>query len=78
MLFIKIVINESFLEYVTDDIKNIIRTNIEDNPNNYPLTLAFNNMLEELKNNEIEFTNSMLSDNMLSTITDEILKGIHN
>ncbi len=78
VVVIKETINDSFLECVFDDIKDIIKANINDNPNNYPYTISFNAMINELKEKGINFSKDMLSESVLSTIVDEILKGVHN
>lgn len=47
---------------------------MEENPNKFPYTIAFNKIFNEEK---IKFSEDLLSENLLSIIVEEILTNMH-
>ena len=67
-------INNEFMDYVIEDIKTLIENEMEEHPNKFPYTLAFNKIFNEEK---IKFSEDLLSENLLSIIVEEILTNMH-
>lgn len=67
-------INKEFMDYIIEDIKTLIENEMEENPNKFPYTIAFNKIFNEEK---IKFSKDLLSENLLSIIVEEILMNMH-
>lgn len=67
-------INNEFMDYVMEDIKTLIENKMEEHPNKFPYTIAFNKIFYETK---IKFSEELLSENLLSIIVEEILMNMH-
>ena len=67
-------INNAFMDYVIEDIKILIENEMEEHPNKFPYTIAFNKIFNEEK---IKFSDDLLSENLLSIIVEEILTNMH-
>lgn len=67
-------INNEFMDYIIEDIKTLIENEMEENPNKFPYTIAFNKIFYESK---IKFSKDLLSENLLSIIVEEILRNMH-
>lgn len=67
-------INNEFMDYIIEDIKTLIENEMEEHPNKFPYTLAFNKIFNETK---IKFSKDLLSENLLSIIVEEILMNMH-
>ena len=62
------------MDYVIEDIKILIENEMEEHPNKFPYTIAFNKIFNEEK---IKFSDDLLSENLLSIIVEEILTNMH-
>lgn len=66
-------IDEQLFKYVYEQIEAISECDLEERKDKFVYTMAFNEMLKYLKERNISFNPNLLSEDLLSKITNEFI-----